>query len=73
MIINKDEHFYEDNKKLILTQEELNFIENKTINVSASNNWDPFTFLSNNNKNVKLTGISSEIWQLVVNKLDLKN
>ena len=68
-IINKDDYFYKNQKELTLTQDEITFIKNKLINVSVSKNWHPFTFLSKDNK---ISGISSEIWQLILEKINLK-
>ena len=43
-------------------------IKNNIIKVSVSNSWEPFTFKS---KNDEAIGISSEYWNLIVNKLNL--
>ena len=69
-IINKKDLYYEKgNKHLTLTKEEKKFIKNTTLNISVSNDWQPFTFKSINNKP---TGISSEIWEIIANRLNLK-
>ena len=68
-IINEDEQYYRNFKQAItLTQEEESFIKNNIIKVSVSNSWEPFTFKS---KNDEAIGISSEYWNLIVNKLNL--
>ena len=68
-IINENEQYYRNFKQAItLTQEEETFIKNNIIKVSVSNSWEPFTFKS---KNDEAIGISSEYWNLIVNKLNL--
>ena len=68
-IINENEQYYRNFKQAItLTKEEETFIKNNIIKVSVSNSWEPFTFKS---KNDEAIGISSEYWNLIVNKLNL--
>ena len=68
-VINKNDQFYEEEKDFTLTEKENEFIKNKILNISVSKNWQPFTFES---KNGQISGISSEIWEIIENKLDLK-
>ncbi|RXJ68891.1 hypothetical protein CRV08_05495 [Halarcobacter ebronensis] len=65
-IINNDFQIYK--KSFELTKEEKEFLKNHKFNVSVSKAWEPFTFVSKDNKP---TGISSEIWNLFVEKLSL--
>ena len=66
-IINKDQQIYK--KSFTLTQEEKNFLKNRTFNISVSEDWKPFTF---KNKRGEPAGISSEIWDIISRKLNLK-
>ncbi len=69
-ISNESERYYPYYKQQIsLTSEEKIFLEKNKIKVSVSNAWEPFTFKSKNNEAI---GISSEYWNLIVAKLDLK-
>ncbi|MBK6303794.1 MAG: transporter substrate-binding domain-containing protein [Arcobacter sp.] len=54
---------------LQLTQQEKEFIEKTHFNVAITKNWYPFSFEEDNNKAL---GISSEFWEIIVNKLNLK-
>ncbi|NVJ54525.1 MAG: transporter substrate-binding domain-containing protein [Campylobacteraceae bacterium] len=67
-IINEKFKFYNQIKDTNLTKEELNFIKNTDLNVSISRDWKPFVFKSKANIPA---GISSEIWQLLEEKLNL--
>ncbi len=68
-IIHNQQRIYEDNENTTqLTQEEKNFIKSKTLKVSLSKSWEPFSFVSIN----KPEGISTEIFELIAKKLDLK-
>ena len=70
-IINDSEYYYLTFKQqLKLTNEEIAFLEDHTINTSISNSWAPFTFKSNAGE---AQGISSEYWELILNKLNAKN
>ena len=70
-IINESERYYLNFKQQItLTKEEQDFINTHTIKASVSEEWQPFSFKSENNKAV---GISSEYWALIAEKLNLKN
>ncbi|MDZ7818888.1 MAG: transporter substrate-binding domain-containing protein [Aliarcobacter sp.] len=70
-IINNNEYYYLNFKQqLNLTNEELNFLKDYTIKTSISNAWEPFAFKSDKEK---AQGISSEYWELIINKLDIKN
>lgn len=70
-IINENEQYYQNFKQeLKLTKEELEFIKKHILKVSVSGAWEPFTFKSNDNK---ARGISSEYWNLISNKLNIKN
>ena len=69
-ILNEDEQYYRDFKQTItLSKEEQDFINTHKIKVSISNSWEPFTFKSYNDDAV---GISSEYWDLIAKKLNLK-
>ncbi|MDX4025884.1 transporter substrate-binding domain-containing protein [Aliarcobacter skirrowii] len=54
---------------IILTQEEEDFIKDKTFKISITTNWEPFSFKENSDEPM---GISYEYWKLVVEKLNLK-
>ncbi|MDD2507684.1 MAG: transporter substrate-binding domain-containing protein [Aliarcobacter skirrowii] len=54
---------------IILTQEEEDFIKNKTFKISITTNWEPFSFKE---KSDEPMGISYEYWKLIVEKLNLK-
>jgi signal transduction histidine kinase len=70
-IINDREYYYLTFKQqLKLTNEEIAFLKNHTINTSISNSWAPFTFKSNAGE---AQGISSEYWELILNKLNAKS
>ena len=69
-ISNESERYYPYYKQQIsLTSEEKIFLEKNKIKVSVSNAWEPFTFKSKNNEAI---GMSSEYWNLIAAKLDLK-
>ncbi len=69
-ILNEDEQYYKSFKQVIsLTKEEQDFINSHKIKVSVSNSWEPFTFKSHNDDAI---GISSEYWNLIIKKLNLK-
>ncbi|MBU0925697.1 transporter substrate-binding domain-containing protein [bacterium] len=70
-IINNNEYYYLNFKQqLNLTNEEITFLKNHTINTSVSNSWAPFAFKSNNEE---AQGISSEYWELILKKINAKN
>ena len=52
-----------------LTKQEKEFIEKTHFNVAITKNWYPFSFEEDNNKAL---GISSEFWEIIVKKLNLK-
>ena len=54
---------------LQLTQQEKEFIEKTHFNVAITKNWYPISFEEDNNKAL---GISSEFWEIIVKKLNLK-
>lgn len=54
---------------IILTQEEEDFIKDKTFKISITTNWEPFSFKE---KSDEPMGISYEYWKLIVEKLNLK-
>ncbi|MDX4062818.1 transporter substrate-binding domain-containing protein [Aliarcobacter skirrowii] len=54
---------------IILTQEEEDFIKDKTFKISITTNWEPFSFKENSDEPM---GISYEYWKLIVEKLNLK-
>ena len=54
---------------LQLTTQEKEFIEKTHFNIAITKNWYPFSFEEDNNKAL---GISSEFWEIIVNKLNLK-
>lgn len=53
--------------KVQLSTEEQTFISNRTLNISVSKDWKPFSFEDNK----KPSGISWEIWQLILEKVNL--
>ncbi|MCT7468039.1 transporter substrate-binding domain-containing protein [Aliarcobacter cryaerophilus] len=54
---------------LQLTTQEKEFIEKTHFNVAITKNWYPISFEEDKDKAL---GISSEIWEIIVNKLNLK-
>ena len=66
-IIHSDKQIYK--KSYELSQEEKNFIKMHSFNVSISKAWEPFTFISKENKPA---GISTDIWEMMANKLSLE-
>ncbi|MCT7513148.1 transporter substrate-binding domain-containing protein [Aliarcobacter cryaerophilus] len=54
---------------LQLTQQEKEFIEKTHFNVAITKNWYPISFEEDKDKAL---GISSEFWEIIVNKLNLK-
>ena len=54
---------------LQLTQQEKEFIEKTHFNVAITKNWYPISFEGDKDKAL---GISSEFWEIIVNKLNLK-
>jgi signal transduction histidine kinase len=69
-ILNENEQYYKNFKQQItLTDDELNFIKNTKIKVSISDSWEPFSFKSAIDEPL---GISSEYWDLISKKLNLK-
>ena len=54
---------------LQLTSQEKEFIEKTHFNVAITKNWYPISFEEDNNKAL---GISSEFWEIIVKKLNLK-
>ena len=70
-IINNNDYYYLNFKQQFnLTNEEIAFLKKHTINTSISNSWAPFTFKSNAGE---AQGISSEYWELILEKLNAKN
>ena len=70
-IISDNQYYYLNFKQqLNLTKEEIEFLKNKTIKTSISNLWEPFAFKS---KDGEAQGISSEYWELIINKLNVTN
>jgi signal transduction histidine kinase len=70
-IINENEQYYLNFKQQInLTSEELKFIKNNILKTSVSTAWEPFIYKSDNNEAL---GISAEYWDMIINKLNLKN
>ena len=57
------------NTNLELTLKEKEFIEKTHFNIAITKNWYPFSFEEDNNKAL---GISSEFWEIIVKKLNLK-
>ncbi|PRM99058.1 ATP-binding protein [Aliarcobacter cryaerophilus] len=57
------------NTNIELTKQEKDFIEKTHFNVAITKNWYPFSFEEDNNKAL---GISSEFWEIIVKKLNLK-
>ena len=70
--IISDKLYFEDdeNKKqhFSLSDEEKEFIQKHTLEVSISKAWKPFSFLNNN----KPDGISSDFWEYIAKKNNLK-
>ena len=54
---------------LQLTTQEKEFIEKTHFNVAITKNWYPISFEEDKDKAL---GISSEFWEIIVNKLNLK-
>ncbi|MFY9106776.1 transporter substrate-binding domain-containing protein [Aliarcobacter cryaerophilus] len=54
---------------LQLTQQEKEFIEKTHFNIAITKNWYPISFEGDKDKAL---GISSEFWEIIVNKLNLK-
>ena len=57
------------NTNLELTLQEKEFIEKTHFNVAITKNWYPISFEKDKDKAL---GISSEFWEIIVNKLNLK-
>ena len=57
------------NTNLELTLKEKEFIEKTHFNIAITKNWYPFSFEEDNHKAL---GISSEFWEIIVKKLNLK-
>ena len=57
------------NTNLELTLKEKEFIEKTHFNIAITKNWYPFSFEGDKDKAL---GISSEFWEIIVNKLNLK-
>lgn len=57
-----------DKKSISFSQKELDFIENKVINVAFTDNWAPINFVENH----KAYGLGYDFWQYVVDKANLK-
>ena len=70
-ILNQDFKFFRNNSNdLKLTKEEKEFLKNRVIKVASSNDWKPFNFKIDEKTD---GGISSEIWDLLENKLNIKS
>jgi signal transduction histidine kinase len=70
-IISDNQYYYLNFKQqLNLTKEEIEFLKNKTIKTSISSSWEPFAFKSNDEE---AQGISSEYWEVIINKLNITN
>lgn len=57
-----------DKKSISFSQKELDFIENKVINVAFTDNWAPINFVENH----KAYGLGYDFWQYIVDKANLK-
>lgn len=57
-----------DKKSIFFTQKELDFIENKVVNIAFTNNWAPINFVENN----KPYGLGYDFWQYIADKANLK-
>lgn len=57
-----------DKKSISFTQKELDFIENKVVNIAFTDNWAPINFVENN----KAYGLGYDFWQYVADKANLK-
>ncbi|MDD2896368.1 MAG: transporter substrate-binding domain-containing protein [Aliarcobacter sp.] len=57
-----------DKQSISFTQKELDFIENKVVNIAFTDNWAPINFVENN----KAYGLGYDFWQYVADKANLK-
>ncbi|RXK04193.1 transporter substrate-binding domain-containing protein [Halarcobacter bivalviorum] len=68
-IINDKFKYYNRTKEFTLSEEEKEFIKKNEFKISIGEQWKPFSFKSSSNLP---TGISTEIWELLSKKLNLK-
>jgi two-component system, NarL family, sensor histidine kinase EvgS len=57
-----------DKQNISFSQEELDFIENKIVNIAFTDNWAPINFVENN----KAYGLGYDFWQYIADKANLK-
>ena len=60
--------YLEQKKNINLTKEEEAFLRKNIFKISISKDWKPFSFISDNNI---ASGISTEYWELIANKLNI--
>jgi two-component system, NarL family, sensor histidine kinase EvgS len=60
--------WFKTEETILFSEEELEFIKNKTINVSYYNKWAPVIFSENGNK----YGLAFDFWQYIADKANLK-
>ncbi|MGB5793436.1 transporter substrate-binding domain-containing protein, partial [Poseidonibacter sp.] len=60
--------YLEQKKNINLTKEEQEFLKKNIFKISISTDWKPFSFLSKSNS---ASGISTEYWELIANKLNI--
>jgi two-component system, NarL family, sensor histidine kinase EvgS len=57
-----------DKQTISFSQKELDFIENKVVNIAFTDNWAPINFVENN----KAYGLGYDFWQYIADKANLK-
>lgn len=60
--------WFNDEENIIFSQKELDFIENKTINIAFTDNWAPINFVEKS----KPYGLGFDFWQYIADKANLK-
>lgn len=57
-----------DKQTISFSQKELDFIENKVVDIAFTDNWAPINFVENN----KAYGLGYDFWQYIADKANLK-
>jgi two-component system, NarL family, sensor histidine kinase EvgS len=60
--------WFKTEKTILFTQEELDFIKNKTVNLAFFNKWAPIIFT----ENAKNYGLAFDMWEYIADKANLK-
>jgi ABC-type amino acid transport substrate-binding protein/signal transduction histidine kinase len=60
--------WFSDKRNISFSQKELDFIENKVINIAFTDNWAPINFI----ENYKAYGLGYDFWQYIADKANLK-